>query len=358
MRFYTLLFLLFGLTLSSCSSIGPSSVKHDRVDYNKALEDSWKEQVLLNILRLRYAGVPIFLEVSSIVSGYTVEGSVNLAGNVSSADAVQGDYLTLGAGGKFTDRPTITYAPLKGAKFTQSFMTPIPPKMLLFLLESGWSAEVVLPLAIESLNGLRGRSATADQTNQGNQEFYRLIRLISEVQDAGTMSFRIIKGENDQETIVIFFYNDDMPDEIIKSRREINRLLGIDDQVDQITITFGVKPKIKNEVALLTRSMLRMMLYLSTTIEVPESHLVEQLTYPINFQPGEEETKLGLIMRINSGTEEPERAFASVKHMDHWFWIEESDIASKRILSFVCLLFTMLESDDAKGLPLVTIPAG
>ena len=137
--FIRLLFLCPAiLVLASCSAIGPNSVHHDRFDYNQALSDSWKEQTLLNIVRLRYADMPIFLEVASIVSGYTLEGSVNLTGNVSSENTVQGDFLTLGTGGKFTDRPTITYAPVTGEQFHQSFMTPVPPKLLLFLMESGW----------------------------------------------------------------------------------------------------------------------------------------------------------------------------------------------------------------------------
>jgi hypothetical protein len=72
--------------------------------------------------------------VASIVSGYTLEGSVNLGGTVSSQDAVQGDFFSLGTTGKYTDRPTITYAPITGQQFNKSFMTPIPPGAILFLM--------------------------------------------------------------------------------------------------------------------------------------------------------------------------------------------------------------------------------
>ncbi len=358
MRSTSLLLMFFGLLFSGCASIGPDTVHHDRFDYNKALSDSWKEQTLLNIVRLRYADMPIFLEVASIVSGYTLEGSVNLAGTVSSENAVQGDFLSLGSGGKFTDRPTITYAPIKGDKFHQSFMTPIPPKLILFLMESGWPPEIVMPLTIDAMNGLRGRRAVNVKARQGNEEFYRIIRLISEVQDSGSMAFRIIKGENNKETTVIFFYKEDVPEDIIESRKEITRLLGIDEQLDQIIVTYGLLPKLENEVALLTRSMLQMMIGLSTTVEVPESHLAENLTYQVKVQPGEEEARLGQLMHIHSSSEQPERAFVSIKHLDHWFWIDEGDFPSKRTFTFLMLLFSMMEGENSEGLPLVTIPAG
>lgn len=81
---------------------------------------------------MRYTDMPLFIEVASVVSGYTLEGSVNLGGTVSSEGAVSGDFLSLGTAGKYTDRPTITYAPITGAKFNANVMTPIPPQAVLY----------------------------------------------------------------------------------------------------------------------------------------------------------------------------------------------------------------------------------
>jgi len=76
MRKHTFLAILIGFLLVGCTSIGPKSVPRDRFDYNQGISDSWKEQTLLNIVKLRYADMPLFVEVASIVSGYTLERSV------------------------------------------------------------------------------------------------------------------------------------------------------------------------------------------------------------------------------------------------------------------------------------------
>jgi hypothetical protein len=150
---------LFALALAGCAQIGPKTVTVDRFDYSTAIADSWKQQTLLNIVKLRYMDLPVFVDVASIVSGYSMETSGNIGAQMSSANAVQGNSLLLGAAGKFTDRPTITYVPLTGEKFLRGFLAPIDPEAHLLMLQSGYAADFILGLSVESLNGVRNRSA-------------------------------------------------------------------------------------------------------------------------------------------------------------------------------------------------------
>ncbi|MBW2174197.1 MAG: hypothetical protein JRF64_06060, partial [Deltaproteobacteria bacterium] len=53
----TLAFIL----LVGCSGIGPGTVERDRFDYVNALSNSWKKQMLLNLVKIRYLDAPIFL---------------------------------------------------------------------------------------------------------------------------------------------------------------------------------------------------------------------------------------------------------------------------------------------------------
>lgn len=173
---------LAGTTLfCGCTHLGPRTVAMDRFDYSTAIADSWKQQTLLNIVKLRYMDLPVFVDVASIVSGYSMQTGVTLSGTLSSKNAVQGNF---GAGSGqviYTDRPTITYVPMTGEKFLRSLVTPIDPKNIFFMLQSGYSADFLLGLTVEGLNGVRNRSASAGTLREADPDFARALQLLGEI---------------------------------------------------------------------------------------------------------------------------------------------------------------------------------
>jgi hypothetical protein len=346
------------LLLAGCSHIGPKTVTRDRFDYNTAIADSWKEQTLLNIVKLRYADMPLFVEVASVVSGYTLESSVNLGGNVSSANAVQGDFLSLGTAGTYTDRPTITYVPITGEKFNRSFMTPIPPNLFLFLLESGWSAEMVFPIVVDAINGLRSLRAAGSQARTGDPGYYRTIFLLQQLQDSGHMSMRVVRDRDAKETAVLFLYRQNLPPEIIEALKEFEKLLGLRPESSDLKVRYGSIPETDQELALQTRSMLQIMIALATQIDVPSEHVEGGLTVPSLILPDSEEAKMRQLIKVHTTPDKPEKAFVSVNYRDNWFWIDDGDFYSKRVFTFLMILFSLTESGGKEGLPLITIPAG
>ena len=72
--------LAASVAAGGCTHVGPKSVTVDRFDYAAAIGESWKQQTLLNIVKLRYMDLPVFLDVSSIVAGYSMETSGNVGG--------------------------------------------------------------------------------------------------------------------------------------------------------------------------------------------------------------------------------------------------------------------------------------
>jgi hypothetical protein len=346
------------LLLAACTNIGPKTVPRDRFDYNTAIADSWKEQTLLNIVKLRYADMPLFVEVSSVVSGYTIEGSVNLGGTVSSEGTAQGDFLSLGTAGKYTDRPTITYAPITGAKFNENFMTPIPPRAILFLLQSGWPADMIFPITVDSINGLRSRVAAGTSQRRGDPDYYRVITLLRKIQLSGAVGMRIIKGNDQKETTVLFFHRTNITPEILSLIQEVNRLLGLDPGKQELTVSYGLIPKSNQEIAILTRSILHIMVDLATQIEVPAEHVADGSTVPSLLLPEGAEEKIGQLIQVKSGREKPKHAFTAVRYENHWFWIDKRNFRSKRTFAFLMILFSLTETGGKEGLPLVTIPAG
>ena len=299
--------------------------------------------------------MPLFLDVASIVSGYTVVGSVNLGGTLSSEDAVQGDFLSLGTAGKFTDRPTITYAPITGQQFNKNFMTPIPPGAVLFLIQSGWPADLIYRITVDSINGLRSRVSGGLNARRGDPKFNRLVQLIRKIQLSGAIGMRIVKGEEEQDTTVMFFHRKNIPQEINEAREEVSMLLGLRPGVGDIKVVYGLIPKDDTEIAMLTRSMLQIMVELATQVDVPPRHVEDGRTIPsIPRDEGDD----GYLIRINNSKEKPDDAFVAVKYRDYWFWLDDRDIQSKRVFAFLMILFSLTETGGQEGLPLVTIPAG
>jgi hypothetical protein len=344
--------------ISGCTNIGPKTVPRDRFDYNTAISDSWKEQTLLNIVKLRYADMPLFVEVASVVSGYTLEGSVNLGGNVSSQGGVNGDLFSLGTSGKYTDRPTITYAPITGQKFNASFMTPIPPQVILFLMQTGWPIDVIFPLTVEAVNGLRSRMSGGTNQREGDADFYRVVALLRKIQKSGAAGMKIVKKADQEESTVLFFYRENIPAEIASAFEELRHLLGLRSGLGEITVSYGFLPATDREMAILTRSMMQIMVALATQVAVPPEHVTEGRTVPAVAGSGNFNDDLGQYIKINSSVDRPENAYTAVNYKGHWFWVDDRDFKSKRAFAFLMILFSLTESGGQRELPLVTIPAG
>jgi hypothetical protein len=344
--------------LVGCTNIGPKTVSRDRFNYNTAISNSWKEQTLLNIVKLRYADMPLFVEVASVVSGYTLESSVNLGGTVSSENAVQGDFLSLGTSSKFTDRPTITYAPITGQKFNKSFMTPIPPQAILFLMQSGWSVDMIFPLTVDAVNGLRSRISGGANEREGDPEFYHVISLLRKIQKSGAMGMRIIKENDQKESTVMFFYRKNVTPETEEALGKLSKLLGLRLGEKEVTVTYGLIPASDREISMLTRSILQIMVEMAARIDVPDQHVSDGRTVPSISKPDSAEEKIRQLMDIKSSSNKPENAYTAVHYKDHWFWIDDRDFKSKRSFTFLMILFSMTETGGKEGLPLVTIPAG
>ena len=165
---------------------------------------------------------------------------------------------------------------------------------------------------------------------------------------------RIIKGKDQKETTVMFFHRKNIPPEIQDALKEVSALLGLQPGIQEVKVGYGLIQKDNTEIAMLTRSLMQIMVELATQINVPQEHITERRTIPSEFW-GDDDNYL---IRINSSKEEPENEFVAVRYRDHWFYIDDRDIKSKRTFTFLMILFSVTETEGKEGLPLVTIPAG
>jgi hypothetical protein len=74
------------------------------------------------------------------------------------------------------------------------------------------------------------------------------------------------------------------------------------------------------------------------------------------FEPGTAKSSSDPV-RIHSGKDKPPDTFAAVLYRDHWFWVDDGDLRTKRALTAVMFFFTLAETGGTEKLPLITIPA-
>ena len=346
---------LAALTLCGCAHLGPRTVAVDRFDYSTAIAESWKQQTLLNIVKLRYMDLPVFVDVASIVAGYSLQAGVNVGGTNSSKGAIQGNFAAIGGQAVYTDRPTITYSPMTGDKFLHGLMTPIEPKNIFFMLQSGYAADFVLGLTVESLNGVRNRSTAAGALREADPDFIRVLQLLRDVQAAGDMGMRVEGDKVKGQTAVLFFRRDDVTPEIAEKAAEIRRLLKLPADAERFTIIYSPSRGAPGELAVNSRSIMQIMAAFSTYVDVPEPDLLSHSAVPAvksTAADGSSEPA-----RIRSGKTKPATEFAAVNYRGYWFWIDDSDWRTKRALTAIMFFFTLGETGGNENLPLVTISA-
>jgi hypothetical protein len=345
-----LLASLAALALSSCTHLGPRTVTADRFDYNAAIGDSWKQQTLLNIVKLRYADIPVFVDVASVVSGYSLETNVTVGTNV--FPSVNTDSGNVGVLGRYIDRPTITYIPKTGEKFLRALVTPIDPKNIFFLLQSGYPADFILAMSVDAINGVRNRSGTAVSLREADPDFLKALHLMREIQIAGGFGMRIEVSAAKDRTAVLFFRQKDLPPEMEAKAMEIRRLLKLPVERQNYVIVYSPVPGAENEIAVTSRSMLQIMGSFASYVDAPDAH---QLQMPQGQAPDSADP-VGSV-RIHSGEAKPAGAFVAVPYRKRWYWIGDDDVQTKRAFSAVMLLFTLTDETGAETLPVVTIPA-
>ena len=349
-----LVILSLALTgLAGCYSIGPRAIPRDRFNYSAALADSWKTQMLLNIIKARYLDLQIYLDVGQIVSGYTLETTANIGGGwFAQAPGSLGNNLTLGGSARFADTPTITYTPLTGEKFLEGYLAPVDPTKVLSLLQAGYAADFILELCVDSLNGLRNRPVIPGSKRQADPEFFRVLALLREMQDAVALGLRVERPKGGEPATVLFFRSDRVEPEMQAKMTEVRDLLGLTPGQSVFKIVSSPVRGGDGELTLGTRSLSQMISALALGVEVPTAHLERKLTPPFPGIPAGEEA----LLRIHSGPEEPAAAFQAERYEGQWFWIANDDWRSKRTFSSILFLFTLANTGPSPNVPTLTIP--
>ncbi|MDQ5988451.1 MAG: hypothetical protein CSYNP_04211 [Syntrophus sp. SKADARSKE-3] len=343
--------------MSGCSGIGPVTVPRDHFDYTVAISESWKRQMLLNMVKMRYGDVPIFMDVASVINQYALEQEIALGAESGIYNRSTASYVGpfFRAGGKYADRPTITYTPLVGERFAKRLMTPISPNVILHLIQSGFPVDMVFRFAVNSINGIQNRFGGQAKAHSADLEFYPLIQLLRKIQDADALGISARKL-SDQENMVIFFKSKSTL-AIQEEIKEVKKILGLNPKANEFNVVYGSSAMSDTEISIQPRFMIEIITDLASYIHVPYSH-VSAKRVNLTFK---DEPTVGIpfipLIQIYSSPQKPEDAFVSIHYRNHWFFINDNDLPSKRVFSCLMFAITLTETGIPKdGIPIVTIP--
>lgn len=346
------------LGLGGCKHFGPRSIMADRIPYNEAIALSWKEQTLLNIVKLRYMDTPFFIDVPQITSGYTLQGLATANGGIFPPVSNLANFSQqLGAGlnlqGGYLDRPTISYTPQTGSQFIRNLTNPINPGSVMFLLQSGYPADVVFDLTVDTVNGLKNRSVSGGQLRPADPEFTRMVQVLRKAQISGHVGIRVEREKDKSDAVTFFFQDRNIDPELARELADVRKSLGLDPARGEFRVVFGATASNPNEIAILSRSVIRILSELGTFVEVPVEHQVSGIAPPIGETGDDGQSPF----RVLSGAKKPCDPFVAVCYEGRWFWIEKSDFQSKRTMSYLLVLLALADTGTKENLPVITIQA-
>ncbi len=351
---------LLALVCAGCQVTGPTSVKRGRERYNEVVQRTNAEQLLLNLVRLRYRDSLYFLNVSSVSTSFSFDLDVGTRAQfgLGSGD----DNLGANTGVRYGERPTITYLPVQGELFVRQFMTPVDANTLLLLYHSGWSIDRILRICVSYLGPFKNApsaSGPMPSLPPTYKEFLRLATIVQSLQNKGLLEFVAVPGESDAVALEI------MPEALEQPEgRLLARLANLAPEQRRIVLhgrtRFFSEAEQDLRLPIVTRSLSATLFFLSQAIEVPEAHeragIVSITRYPDGNRFDWKHVS-GDLFQVRASAEKPDDSFISIKYRDHWFSIADDNLTAKSTFALLSQLFALKAGDaNISASPLLTLP--
>jgi hypothetical protein len=364
---YLLLTIFLVLGPMGCLNFGPISLKSERSKYNMAIQKTNDEQLLLNLVRLKYRDTPFFLEVSNVASQFRIKNKVSVTAQL---ESMVKDIFNLGASSSYEESPTVSYTPLQGDKFVKNIMSTLPLKTITLLFHSGWSVERVFRVCFQMLGQLEnapGASGPTPKLAPQYKEFLQTVKYLQELDDRDAL--RIIYQEPNGQPQMLLQVSDDAKTSkpALEFARSINSIPSIKQYIlthfptpDQVE-HFPVIMTRGKELRIVPRSLLGMLFYLSQSIEIPKRDLLKGKVTLTKTTKGEDFDWFevtGELLTIRSSDEKPLRATVRVFYRDTWFYIDDSDLNSKSTFSLLTQIYSLQSGSIKSTEPILTIGVG
>jgi len=180
-----LLLVISSSIFFGCTKYGPVFLQSERSQYNQAIQKTNDEQLLLNLVRLKYHDTPLFMEVHNIASQFTLQNDISISTQL---QAGAKGIFTPDAGTFVEESPTISYSPLHGENFVQGVLTAISLKTIVLLFHSGWNVERIFKVCLQRIDKLKNAPSASGPTPKiapKTGKFFKAAKYLRQLQSQG-----------------------------------------------------------------------------------------------------------------------------------------------------------------------------
>lgn len=408
-------FLVIGVALAGCGcTLGPRAVETNRLRYNEAVKVTSEQQLLLNIVRLRYIDNPSSLSVTTIadqqeiVAGlraipfFTSAAAGNAFGGYRGAVLPQAELTG-------SNRPTLSYTPIDDQEFTRRLFTPITLEGMAYLAKTTWPISTVFRLYLENLNWVSNAETASGPTPRDPPEYAEFLTGVTALQRLQDRKVVALFAEEREEKLTDgvaagdgtpaaaveaakagFEYRKDTAGgwAVVRKKQQAVLRVGAGAAGDPDFATFcrafkldpakrtfdlttdkldpfltGMPAAGLDALDLETRSLLQVLFFVAHGVEVPPAHAAAGIA-PLTVGPDgtafDWQQVLGGLFKVcwAGGKKPPPEAYVAVRYQGYWFYIDARDRDSKATFNLLVELSRLELGAKAGTAPILTLPLG
>ena len=395
--------LVWSLVLSGCA-MQSEIIQSRHWDLNETIQETENEQLLLNLVRLRFDETPYFLQISSITTNFSASAAVGATGTI--PEGSNNNVLGLNTGFTYSESPTVTWSIPDSREFLGRLYAPIGADQLLVLAESGFDVVEVLRVGVKKMNQLRNREF---QVRQGEfipnsyKDFLEALDLMEELRKEGVIDFAYSLMTNyggvplPISQIETRGIAEGMPYSLMYLSREpgmatpyrvtkplymrftkesdqdtraqrLRKLLKLRPDLYSfpITNTVDISPEgiravdgklaevndpdtLLAHIGLTNRSVFDILRFASASVQVDENDV-------LNGYVRAQEVNLDEYLNIQFSHSEPTDAWLKIQYRNSWYFISSINLNSRTSFTLLNAIFSSVVGDVPGAKPVLTLP--
>lgn len=350
----SMLAFLICFLVNACSVTGPSAIRNGRLTYNDVIRETDSQQLLMAVLHNRYDEPSNLLAVASVTANVRVSTRADVQIGVGDDDNYTGNLVPFSAGATYEENPTISYIPVAGTEYARRAMSPVPIAALAQLASGRPDPGPIYEVLIASINGINNPDFLHPSVG-ADPRFDRVITILVDLTQRQFLHW--VADQANPGSFLLVVEPEAGTNGALVS--ELLRLLGLTAAEDGselivLPVSLALHGRPEGGVGISTRSVFRLVEILSAAVELPggdeRSGTARQLP---------ELGPLGDDLQIRYSARSPEAAVVAVPYRGGWFYIDETDVTTKRFFRILTALWSdAIASATATraAAPVLTVP--